>query len=63
MNEIPPSSELSDGSLMKGRGLPKACETCGQDAAIEIEGRGWCAACLHAQGSCCGESEKDGCPD
>lgn len=55
--------ESPDSPVMKSRDLPGACETCGQEAVIEIEGCGWCAACLHAQGSCCGESEKDGCPD
>jgi hypothetical protein len=46
-----------------GPDVPWACDTCGQDAEIEIEGRSWCASCLHALGSCCGESDKDGCPD
>lgn len=55
--------QQSDRPVMTGPDLAGACETCGQDAAIEMEGKGWCAACLHALGSCCGESEKDGCPD
>jgi hypothetical protein len=33
----------------------EACDLCGQDAVIEMEGKGWCASCLHARGSCCGE--------
>jgi hypothetical protein len=39
------------------------CHLCGQDAVLEIEGKGWCASCLHARGSCCGESERDKDPD
>jgi hypothetical protein len=57
------ATQKSDRPVMTGPDNSGACETCGQEAAIEIEGRGWCASCLHARGSCCGESEKDGCPD
>ncbi|WP_338289820.1 hypothetical protein [Luteolibacter sp. LG18] len=38
---------------------PQPCHLCGQEAAIVIEGEAWCAGCLHAQGSCCGESEME----
>lgn len=55
MNKIPPNFGLPEGSLMKGHGLPGACQTCGEDAVIEIEGKGWCASCLHVRSSCCGE--------
>lgn len=60
MNEVPPNSKLPECSLMTGHDSPGACDTCGQDAVIEIEGKGWCASCLHARASCCGEFlEKD----
>ncbi len=36
-----------------------ACHVCGQEAAIVIDGKGWCASCLHARGSCCAESEME----
>ena len=38
---------------------PVACATCGREAAVVIDGIGWCASCLHARGSCCAESEMD----
>jgi hypothetical protein len=56
-------AEPPDKPLMTGHEVPGGCEVCGQEAVIEVEGRGWCASCLHAQGSCCGESEQGGCPD
>ena len=55
MNEKPPNSMLPEGSLVIGLNVPGACDSCGQDAVIEIEGKGWCASCLHARASCCGE--------
>lgn len=63
MNEIPPNPEALEGPVVNCRDLSGVCDLCGQEAVIEIEERGWCASCLHAQGSCCGESEKEGCPD
>jgi hypothetical protein len=63
MNEIPPNSKLPEDPLMMGQSLPGACETCGQDAVIEIEGTGWCASCLHDRGSCCGEFLPEKLPD
>lgn len=63
MNEIPPDSGVPEGSLKMGHGLPGACETCGQDAVIEIEGKGWCASCLHVRSSCCGEFLVNNDPD
>ena len=63
MKEALQDAEPRDKPVMTGPDVPGACEACGQDSVIEIEGKGWCAACLHARGSCCGESEKDGCPD
>lgn len=63
MNEKPLTSELPEGLIMKGRGLPGACDTCGQDAVIEIEGKGWCASCLHVRSSCCGEFLEETDPD
>lgn len=55
--------QQSNRPEMMGPDVSGFCETCGQDVAIEIEGRGWCAACLHALGSCCGESAGEGDPD
>ncbi|MCW1885453.1 hypothetical protein OKA04_11995 [Luteolibacter flavescens] len=38
---------------------PPACDTCGREAVIVIDARGWCESCLHARGSCCAESEME----
>ena len=35
------------------------CDTCGREAAVVIDGRAWCASCMHARGSCCAESEME----
>jgi len=35
------------------------CHLCGKEAAIEIDGEGWCEGCLHARASCCAESEME----
>lgn len=35
------------------------CALCGQEAVLVIDGKGWCASCIHARGSCCAESEMD----
>ena len=37
----------------------QVCATCGREAAIVIDGIGWCESCLHARGSCCAESEME----
>lgn len=63
MNEIPPNSKLPEGSLVIGPNVPGACDTCGQDAVIEIDGKSWCASCLHIRSSCCGEFLEDSDPD
>lgn len=36
-----------------------ACALCGQEAVLVLDGKGWCASCIHARGSCCAESEMD----
>jgi hypothetical protein len=37
---------------------PPACERCGRESAVVIDGRGWCVDCWAAAGSCCaGEFE------
>ena len=36
-----------------------ACEGCGGEAEVVIDGKGWCVDCFQARGSCCaGEFEK-----
>jgi hypothetical protein len=40
-----------------------ACHLCGKEAVLVIDGKGWCASCLHARGSCCAESEMEDDPD
>jgi hypothetical protein len=62
MNDIPPNPEVPDGPVTKGGDLSRACESCGQDAVIEIEGKGWCASCLHVRSSCCGKFLEDKVP-
>ncbi|MBC8126853.1 MAG: hypothetical protein H8M99_06885 [Gloeobacteraceae cyanobacterium ES-bin-144] len=36
-----------------------ACHLCGNESVLEVDGVAWCAACLHAKGSCCGESDME----
>jgi hypothetical protein len=40
-------------------GETAACDTCGREAVVVVDGKGWCESCLHARGSCCAESEMD----
>ncbi|QJE98122.1 hypothetical protein [Luteolibacter luteus] len=35
------------------------CHICGDEAVMVVDGKGWCASCVHARGSCCAESEMD----
>ena len=35
------------------------CHLCGKESVMEVDGKAWCEGCLHAVGSCCGESEMD----
>lgn len=38
---------------------PPPCHLCGNEAVIVLADLAWCEGCLHAQGSCCGESDMD----
>jgi hypothetical protein len=33
------------------------CERCGREAAVVIDGKGWCVDCFHECGSCCAGEE------
>ena len=44
---------------MEGEYGNAACDTCGKDALIVIDGRGLCESCFHVRGSCCGEQGTD----
>ena len=34
------------------------CHRCGAEADGEMDGRLWCAGCLHIEGSCCAGDEE-----
>lgn len=34
-----------------------ACHRCGAEADGEVDGKPWCAGCLHIEGSCCAGNE------
>ena len=36
---------------------PTPCHLCGMESVMDTDGCAWCEGCLHAKGSCCGESE------
>ena len=31
------------------------CHQCGAEADGEMDGKFWCASCVHIEGSCCGD--------
>jgi putative lipase involved disintegration of autophagic bodies len=50
---------MSETSPIPAVEAETACHLCGQEAVIVVDGKGWCASCLHARGSCCAESEME----
>ena len=37
----------------------ETCHQCGAEADGEMDGKAWCASCLHIEGSCCADDESD----
>lgn len=37
------------------------CHRCGAEADGEMDGRLWCASCLHIEGSCCAGDDDSEC--
>jgi hypothetical protein len=36
---------------------PVPCHLCGKESVMDVNGAAWCEGCLHANASCCGESD------
>ena len=37
----------------------ETCHQCGAEADGEMDGKAWCASCLHIEGSCCADDESE----
>ncbi len=50
---VSPSMTSSENQIHEQPTDPLICSGCGREAAVVIDGSGWCVDCWHERGSCC----------